>query len=59
MDTQLQLRRAVEARIEAWDYPLIENRDEAAAEVGLMLQEVVRDRLLKAIPSHASLDGDT
>jgi hypothetical protein len=57
MDAQLLLRRAVEARIEASDHPLIEDRDEAAAEVGLMLQEVVRELLPEAIPSYASLDG--
>jgi hypothetical protein len=57
MDAPLLLRRAVEARIEAWDHPLIEDRDAAAAEVGFMLQEVVRELLPEAIPSYASLDG--
>jgi hypothetical protein len=57
VDAQLLLRRAVEARIEAWDHPVIEERDEAAAEVGLMLQEVVRQQLPDAIPPYASLDG--
>jgi hypothetical protein len=57
VDVQWLLRRAVEARIEAWDHPVIEERDEAAAEVGVMLQEVVRHQLPDAIPPYASLDG--
>ncbi len=57
MDARLLLRRAVEARIEAWDHPVIEERDESAAEVGLMLQEVVRQELSDAVPPYASLDG--
>jgi hypothetical protein len=57
VDAQLLLRRAVEARIEAWDHPVTEERDEAAAEVGLMLQEVVRQQLPSAIPPSTSLDG--
>lgn len=51
------LRRAVQARIEAWNHPVIEERDEAAAEVDLMLQEVVREQLPDAIALYASLDG--
>lgn len=57
VDARLLLRRAVDARIEAWDHPVIEERDESAAELGLMLQEVVRQELPDAIPSYASLDG--
>jgi hypothetical protein len=57
VDAQLLLCRAVEARIEAWDHPVIEERDEAAGEVGLILQEVVREQLPDAIPPYASLDG--
>lgn len=57
VDAQLQLRRAVQARIESWNHPVIEERDEAAAEVALMLQEVVRERMPDAIPPYASLDG--
>ena len=45
------------ARIEAWDHPVIAERDEAAGEVGLMLQAVVRDLLPEAIPPYSSLDG--
>jgi hypothetical protein len=51
------LRRAVEARIAARDHPVIEERDEAAGQVGLMLQQVVRERLAEVIPRDASLDG--
>ena len=40
-----------------WNHPVIEERDEAAAEVDLMLQEVVREQLPDAIPPYASLDG--
>jgi predicted HAD superfamily phosphohydrolase len=57
VDALLLLRRAVEARIEGWDHPVIEVRDEAAGEVGLMLQEVVRQQLAEAIPAYDSLDG--
>lgn len=57
MDAQRLLRLAVEARLEAWDHPSIEDRDEAAREVGAMLQEVVRQLLPQAIPRNASLDG--
>jgi hypothetical protein len=57
MDAQLLLRRAVEARIEAWDHPLIDERDEAAGEVDVMLQRVVREQLPQAIPAYANLDG--
>jgi hypothetical protein len=57
VEAQLLLRRAVEARIELWNHPVIEERVEAAAEVGLMLQEVVRQHLPDAIPPYASLHG--
>ena len=57
MDAQLLLRRAVEARIEAWDHPFVDERDTAAAEVGLMLQAVVREQLPQAVSAYASLDG--
>ena len=57
IDAQLLLRRAVEARIEAWNHPFIDERDEAAGEVGLMLQDVVREQLPRAIPAYASIDG--
>jgi hypothetical protein len=57
VDALLPLRRAVETRIEGWDHPVVEERDEAAGEVGLMLQEVVRQEVPEAIPAYASLDG--
>ena len=57
MDSQRLLRLAVVARIEAWDHPSIEERDEAAGEVGVTLQEVVRQQLPDAIPACTSLDG--
>jgi hypothetical protein len=57
MDSQRLLRLAVEAPIEAWDHPSIEERDEAAGEVGVMLQDVVRQQLPDAIPAYTSLDG--
>src|SRR5688500_16835116 len=57
MGSRQLLRRAVEARIEAWEHPMIDERDEAAGEVGLMLQEVVRKHLPEAVPAYTSLDG--
>ena len=57
VDAHLLLGRAVEARIEVWDHPFIDEREEAAGEVGLMLQDVVREQLLHAIPAYTSLDG--
>lgn len=57
MDPQQLLRLAVEARIEAWDHPSIDQIGEAAGEVALMLQTVVRDRLPEALPEYTSLDG--
>jgi hypothetical protein len=57
VEAQRLLRLAVEARIEAWDHPFVDERDEAAGEVGLMLQEVIRDELPDAIPACTSLDG--
>jgi hypothetical protein len=57
VDALLLLRRAVEARIESWDHAVVQERDEAAGEVGLMLQEFVRQQLPEAIPAYASLDG--
>lgn len=57
VDAQLLLGQAVRARIAAWDAPFIDDREEAAGEVGLMLQEVVRQCMPEAIPPHAALDG--
>lgn len=51
------LRQAVETRIEGWDHPSIDMRDEAGGELGLMLQEVVRAASPTVIPSSSSLDG--
>jgi hypothetical protein len=57
VDSVSLLAKAVRARIRDWDHPLIEERDEAAGELGLMLQEVVRQGLPQAVPPRAALDG--
>ena len=60
MESQLLLRRAVAAGIEAQEHPATDERDEAIAEVGLVLQEVVRQQLADAWEfdsRYATLDG--
>jgi hypothetical protein len=50
----------VEAFIEAEEHPVMEERDEASAEVGLLLQQVVTKQLSDVWefdPSYVTLDG--
>jgi hypothetical protein len=60
VEPEILLRRAVEAFIEAEDHPVMDERDEALAEVGLMLQQVVMKQLTDVSeldPRYVTLDG--
>jgi hypothetical protein len=60
VEPEILLRRAVEAYIEAEDHPVMDERDEALAEVGLMLQHVVMKQLTDVCefdPRYVTLDG--
>jgi hypothetical protein len=60
VDSQVALRRAVEAWLDTRDHPVMDERDSAADEVELMLQQVVREHLSDGWefdPRHVTLDG--